>query len=192
MENERKTQIIKAAVKRFSKHGPGKTTLDEIARDLRIGKATIYHYFKSKEELYFRSVEWECDQFIEEVKLIFEDNELDLRGMFNSYFSSKETIDQRYKLIYELLLMLMKDEGFDEEMEILRSTLRKEELILEMVLSTAFRNRNLKPVPALAGMVVFSSWGWILGMKLKAVSDSDEQLNSKDSLSILIENILPD
>lgn len=192
MENERKTQIIKAAVKRFSKHGPGKTTLDEIARDLRIGKATIYHYFKSKEELYFRSVEWECDEFIEEIKLIFENNELDLRGMFNSYFSSKETIDQRYKLLYELLLIPMRDEGFDEEMEILRSMLRKEEIILEMVLSPAFRNKKLKPVPSLAGMLVFSSWGWMLGMKLKGVSDSDEQLNSKDSLNILIENILPD
>jgi AcrR family transcriptional regulator len=192
LENERKTQIIKAAVKRFSKHGPGKTTLDEIARDLRIGKATIYHYFKSKEELYFRSVEWECDQFIEETKLIFEDNELDLRGMFNSYFSSKETIDQRYKLLYELLLILMKDEGFDEEMEILRSTLRKEEMILEMVLSPAFRNRNLKPVPSLAGMLVLSSWGWLLGMKLKGVSDFDDGLDSKDSLNVLIDNILPD
>ena len=192
MENERKTQIIKAAVKRFSKHGPGKTTLDEIARDLRIGKATIYHYFKSKEELYFRSVEWECDQFIEETKLIFEDNELDLRGMFNSYFSSKETIDQRYKLLYELLLILMKDEGFDEEMEILRSTLRKEEMILEMVLSPTFRNKHLKPVPSLAGLLVFSSWGWMLGIKLKSVSDFDEQVNPKDTLNLLIENIIPD
>ena len=58
-------------------------------------------------------------------------------------------------MLYELLLILMKDEGFDEEMEILRSTLRKEEMILEMVLSPTFRNKHLKPVPSLAGLLVF-------------------------------------
>ena len=46
MLKERKQQIIRAAVKRFARHGHGKTTLDEIARDIRIGKATIYHYFE--------------------------------------------------------------------------------------------------------------------------------------------------
>jgi len=53
MANERKHQIIRAAVKRFARHGHGKTTLEEIARDIRIGKATIYHYFESKDELFF-------------------------------------------------------------------------------------------------------------------------------------------
>jgi len=51
LDKERKIQIIKAAVKRFTKHGLHKTTLDEVARDLRIGKATIYNYFESKEDL---------------------------------------------------------------------------------------------------------------------------------------------
>jgi AcrR family transcriptional regulator len=50
---EKKLQIIKAAAKRFDKHGLAKTTLNEIARDLRIGKATLYGYFSSKEELFF-------------------------------------------------------------------------------------------------------------------------------------------
>ena len=43
MANDRKNQIIKAAAKRFARHGLNKTTLDEVARDIRIGKATIYH-----------------------------------------------------------------------------------------------------------------------------------------------------
>ncbi len=51
MPNDRKIQIIKAAAKRFARHGLNKTTLDEVARDIRIGKATIYHYFTSKDDL---------------------------------------------------------------------------------------------------------------------------------------------
>ena len=64
MANERKLQIIKAAAKRFARHGLNKTTLDEVARDIRIGKATIYHYFTSKDDLLFlATLKWDLVKF---------------------------------------------------------------------------------------------------------------------------------
>ncbi|HKB84675.1 MAG TPA: TetR/AcrR family transcriptional regulator [Ignavibacteriaceae bacterium] len=192
MENDRKTQIIKAAVKRFSKHGLGKTTLDEIARDLRIGKTTIYHYFISKEALFYRSIEWESEQYVEEVKTIFANEGMPLRDRFNLYFNSKETIDQRYKLLYDLFLLLMKDDSFEREKDILRSMLRKEEVILEMVLNPLYRKKELKAVPSLPVMFVVTSWGWLFGIKLNQITSNDGQLFSKELLSTLIENVLPD
>ncbi len=71
MKNERKEQIIKAALKRFVKHGLHKTTLDEIARDMRIGKATLYYYFSSKDELYQKTVLYETAKYITEIKKNF-------------------------------------------------------------------------------------------------------------------------
>ena len=68
MANERKIQIIKAAAKRFARHGLNKTTLDEVARDIRIGKATIYHYFQSKDDLFYEALKWEIDIFLISVK----------------------------------------------------------------------------------------------------------------------------
>ena len=192
MENDRKTQIIKAAVKRFSKHGLEKTTLDEIARDLRIGKTTIYHYFISKEALFYRSIEWESEQYVEEVKTIFANEGMPLRDRFNLYFNSKETIDQRYKLLYDLFLLLMKDDSFEREKDILRSMLRKEEVILEMVLNPLYRKKELKAVPSLPVMFVVTSWGWLFGIKLNQITSNDGQLFSKELLSTLIENVLPD
>jgi AcrR family transcriptional regulator len=192
VENDRKTQIIKAAVKRFSKHGLGKTTLDEIARDLRIGKTTIYHYFISKEALFYRSIEWESEQYVEEVKTIFANEGMPLRDRFNLYFNSKETIDQRYKLLYDLFLLLMKDDSFEREKDILRSMLRKEEVILEMVLNPLYRKKELKAVPSLPVMFVVTSWGWLFGIKLNQITSNDGQLFSKELLSTLIENVLPD
>ncbi len=191
MEKERKSQIIKAAVKRFSKHGLGKTTLDEIARDLRIGKATIYHYFVSKDALFYRSIEWESDQYLEEVKLIFENEEIPLRERINSYFNSKETIDQKYKLLYDLFLLLMKDNTFEKEKDILKSMLRKEELILELALNPANRKKEMKAVPSLPVMIVVTSWGWLFGTKLNQIMNHD-QVISKELLNIFIENVLPD
>ncbi len=192
MENDRKTQIIKAAVKRFSKHGPGKTTLDEIARDLRIGKATIYHYFVSKEALFYSSIEWESEQFIAEVKSIFDNEALSLRERFNEYFLCKEKLDQKYKLLYEIFLQLMKDDSFEKEKSILKSMLRKEEVILEMVLNPAYRMKELKHIPSLPVMFVITSWGWLFGVKLNRVTSSEDQILPKELLNILIENVLPD
>jgi AcrR family transcriptional regulator len=191
LEKDRKSQIIKAAVKRFSKHGLGKTTLDEIARDLRIGKATIYHYFISKDALFYRSIEWESDQYLEEVKLIFENEEIPLRERINSYFNSKEMIDQKYKLLYDLFLLLMKDNTFEKEKDILKSMLRKEELILELALNPANRKKEMKTVPSLPVMIVVTSWGWLFGTKLNQIMNHD-QVISKELLNIFIENVLPD
>lgn len=191
MENDRKSQIIKAAVKRFSKHGLGKTTLDEIARDLRIGKATIYHYFKSKDELFHSSIEWESEQLIEEIKSIFEHEDIPLRDRINSYFNCKEIIDQKYKLLYELFLLLMKDGTFEKEKELLKSMLRKEEIILEMALNTQNRKKEIKSLPSLPRMFVLTSWGWLFGTKLNNIT-LDDRVVSKELLGIFIENILPD
>lgn len=50
MDN-RKDQIIEAAVKRFSHFGFHKTTMNEIADDLRITKANLYYYYTDKSAL---------------------------------------------------------------------------------------------------------------------------------------------
>ncbi|HSD64468.1 MAG TPA: TetR/AcrR family transcriptional regulator [Ignavibacteriaceae bacterium] len=192
MENDRKTQIIKTAVKRFAKHGPGKTTLDEIARDLRIGKATIYHYFESKEALFYRAIEWESEQYIEEISLIFDNEVLTLKEKFIAYFRCKEGIKNKYKLLYELFLLLMDDESFQKEREILKTLLGKEELIIEMVLNPFFRKKAEKIIPSLPMMVVYASWGWSFGTKLKQIANSDEQVLQNEMLELLIQNILPD
>ncbi len=49
---ERKTTILKVAQELFSKFGLEKTTMDEIAKMARMGKASIYYYFKSKEAIF--------------------------------------------------------------------------------------------------------------------------------------------
>ena len=50
MEN-RKEQIIEAALKRFAHFGFHKTTMNEIAEDLRITKANLYYYYPDKSSL---------------------------------------------------------------------------------------------------------------------------------------------
>jgi len=48
-----KKSIAEAAERLFEKQGLEQTTMDQVAREAEYSKATIYVYFKSKEEIYY-------------------------------------------------------------------------------------------------------------------------------------------
>jgi TetR/AcrR family fatty acid metabolism transcriptional regulator len=50
-EPERKTQILASAIKIFGEKGFQNATIAEIAKDAAVGDATIYEYFRNKEDL---------------------------------------------------------------------------------------------------------------------------------------------
>ena len=50
--DEKKYRILAAAEQLFAHFGIKKTTMDEIAKKARMGKSTMYYYFKSKEEIF--------------------------------------------------------------------------------------------------------------------------------------------
>ena len=52
IQDKKREAIIEAAKKRFSHFGVGKTTMNEIADDLSISKASLYYYFPDKLNLY--------------------------------------------------------------------------------------------------------------------------------------------
>jgi len=54
---ERPLEIVEAALQLFLTHGYAATRLDDVAALARIGKGTLYLYFKSKEQLFLSVVE---------------------------------------------------------------------------------------------------------------------------------------
>lgn len=50
--DDKKDRIIEVAEKMIAHFGIKKTTMDEIAKKARMGKSTMYYYFKSKEEIF--------------------------------------------------------------------------------------------------------------------------------------------
>lgn len=52
-----KKRVLEYSLKQFSTVGYTKVTMDEIAYGLGMGKATLYRYFNSKEELLFKAIE---------------------------------------------------------------------------------------------------------------------------------------
>lgn len=70
MRDEKCNLILTSARKLFGKYGLRKTTVDEIAREARIGKGTIYNYYKSKEEVFQAVVEEEAQILKKELKRV--------------------------------------------------------------------------------------------------------------------------
>jgi AcrR family transcriptional regulator len=54
VRTDKRRQIMQAAEKMFAGKRLHEITLDDIAREVRIGKGTIYTYFKDKDDLFFQ------------------------------------------------------------------------------------------------------------------------------------------
>jgi len=55
--------ILSVAQKKFARYGLQKTTIDEIAKDARISKGLIYHYFTNKEDIFYAVIKKETEIF---------------------------------------------------------------------------------------------------------------------------------
>jgi AcrR family transcriptional regulator len=65
--------IIKTAQKRFGLYGVEKTSMREIAGDLRISKGLLYYYFPDKESIYKAVIEKEQSEFMKNLKTAIAD-----------------------------------------------------------------------------------------------------------------------
>ncbi len=68
MKVDKRKTILKVSMDLFSRFGLVKTTVDEIARLARIGKGTIYHYFKSKEDIFAEVIQKESNALQDKIQ----------------------------------------------------------------------------------------------------------------------------
>lgn len=190
MGNDRKSQIIKAAVKRFARYGLNKTTLDEIAGDLRMGKATIYHYFKSKEELFYKTLEYDVSLFINDIKQIFNKKGIPLKERFIEYFNYKQEIYNRYKLLFDFMIRYLEEASLEEERKILRKLLQGEENVVNRVLKSFYKKKNKTMNPDMPKFIAMQGWGVLFENKLSEITGSENSTISKELLYKSLENVL--
>lgn len=71
IQQERKEQILKAALSIFAEHGIEGAKMSMIAEAVGISKGLLYHYFESKEEVLNASLSWAlngAEELLDEVK----------------------------------------------------------------------------------------------------------------------------
>lgn len=68
MDNK-KEQIVRKAMKLFDQFGYENTSMRQIAAAVGSGKASLYYYFKSKEEIFFRVIEKEGAEYFDNFRI---------------------------------------------------------------------------------------------------------------------------
>ncbi len=68
LSTEKQAVILDAARKRFAYYGFSKVTMDEIAADIGMGKASLYYYFPTKESLFQEVIKQESNQFLDDIQ----------------------------------------------------------------------------------------------------------------------------
>lgn len=93
--NDRQEQILAAAGRLFASRRFHEVTTDDIAREARVGKGTIYRHFKDKDDLFFRVSTHGFDDLCEQVAQLAAsdkvfDDKLDLAvAQIASYFAGQ-------------------------------------------------------------------------------------------------------
>ncbi len=94
-DTTRKGIIVDIAQGLFSRFGFLKTTVDEIAKAARMGKASLYHHFRNKEEIFREVVEKESQILSSKIKEAIDNEETPQRKI-------KVFVTTRMKYLNEL------------------------------------------------------------------------------------------
>ncbi|RYZ55826.1 MAG: TetR family transcriptional regulator [Sphingobacteriales bacterium] len=100
-QDSKKEAILEAAKKRFSHFGVGKTTMNEIADDLSISKASLYYYFPDKLNLYAAVLQHISDT--DQVGIKSYEKETDPEKALQVYLDSRMGFINKYYNILEYL-----------------------------------------------------------------------------------------
>jgi len=102
-KTEVKEKIVQAAITTFSKYGYDKTRMDDIAKSAKLGKGTLYLYFKSKEELFYDISENSIKELKEQLSKLFSKKEDLVQDAEKFYDQYRNLIHDSEKVSFEMI-----------------------------------------------------------------------------------------
>jgi AcrR family transcriptional regulator len=138
-KEEFRRKVIVSAGQIFSHYGYKKTTLEEIAKVLKMGKSSIYYYFESKEEIFKVVVLYEANILRNELTTAIKSVESPIDKMKNYIFvrmKSFEKLSNYYNAIFDKNL-----DHFDFIEKIREKYDREELAILRLILYHGARKK---------------------------------------------------
>ncbi len=179
--NKKKSEIIlQMARKLFARYGLKKTSMDDIAAEAKIGKATIYYYFKSKQEIFKTVVDHEWTILINAIREAISKEispQRKLRAFILIRISRMRELINLHRVTKDIVTELLPDlekireSHFMEEMNIIK------EILSEGVKKGIFGEKrigltSLAMVSVLKGL----EYPWVLGGKPLDIEKSVDTL----------------
>jgi len=138
-KEEFKKKIIITAGQIFSRYGFKKTTMEEVAKALKMGKSSLYYYFESKEEIFEAVVLYEANVLRNELTTAIKSVESPIGKMEKYVFvrmKAFEKLSNYYNAIFDKNL-----DHFDFIEKIREKYDREETAILRLLLYLGVRKK---------------------------------------------------
>jgi AcrR family transcriptional regulator len=188
--DEVREALIQAARLVFARFGYKKTALDDIAREARKGKSTIYYYFKSKDDIFKAVIDTEAEirakaiqeqicqieDPIQKLKTYIYVRMLTLKMVVNYYEAIKnDLLDNLY------FVNSFRSDHFGEEVK------RVAEMLEEGIQKGIF---TIQKPELTAKAIVSALHGFEVPLILKNLSDDDLQKSVDEMVNILFYGIV--
>ena len=138
-KEEYRKKIIVTSGRIFSRYGYKKTTMDEIAAELKMGKSSVYYYFTSKEEIFEAVVLYEANVLRNELTKAIKSVDSPVGKMRNYVFVRMKTFEKLsnyYNAIFD------KNLAHFNFIEMIREKYDREELaILRLIIYDGVRKK---------------------------------------------------
>ena len=188
--DEVREQLVQAARQVFVRFGYKKTALDDIAREARKGKSTIYYYFKSKDDIFKAVIDAEAEiraKTIDDQISTIDDPQQKLKTYIYVRMLTLQKVGNYYEAIKNDLLdnlyfvNSLRTNHFDAEISLVK------ELLLEGIEKEVYTIQN----PELtAKTIVTLLQGFEVPLILKNLSDEELQKSVDEMLNILFFGIV--
>lgn len=129
-KDEMRDKILEAALKRFMHYGASKTTMNEIADDLRVSKASLYYYFSDKKALHNAVLMKIGETFFQEQEAEA-DKDISSEQIFNNIIAIKKQFVERFSRLE--LFKILNDKS-EEIQQIIRSVNEREAIMLTKII----------------------------------------------------------
>lgn len=145
MKNDKENAILLSAYEQFKKKGYSKATVSDIAKGASVGKGTIYEYFESKYDLFYKMIEHLIDKSQQTITDAIDQEEYPIDKLKAFYKVSKNQAHLAYttdlsfdrentkKMLNKVMLILVKNR--ESRLETLKEIFRdcKEQNIIKDV-----------------------------------------------------------
>ncbi|MBW7888025.1 MAG: TetR/AcrR family transcriptional regulator [Bacteroidetes bacterium] len=177
---EKNRLIVEAATKRFAYYGFTKVTMDEIAADVGMGKASLYYYFATKEKLFQAVIESEREEFVTKIEALINKNSSSAQKL-------KEYVKLRLESFRDLvnigsITLKQSSEANAIFRTLLKSFMEREKKLLETILNEGKRNNefSISTITATAELFLHI----LQGMRLRTINEAPHRIEEEQFQSL--------
>ena len=186
----RKNQILNAAFEVFVKKGYAKTTMDDIVASSKLSKGALYHYYKSKKELFLSLIDhWEVYTFKDFYDKKSQNKKASdiLRFFGENVINTLNEKKHAYIAEIEFRAMSNQDAEIKKRSNILYGKLLElfEKVVKKGIKENEFKDLDVRKT-SMAFLAIFQSITWFV-IADETVVSADEYI--RDSIELIIDSI---